>query len=397
MFIRLTELKDSKSDYFMALAELYMIMKRPKQATDTYLSAYQSFPDRIDALEQAVELLLRLKDLERAQENFGKLILIDPANTRYLNIFVDLVLLNKNEEEGIVVLEKVNDLYGKSEERLSHIASLYYQSGNPQKATEILNNIRQEFGMSSDVISQLTTIYLEASEYDSAYKYSNEFIEHFSDKPGGYVNRALVAVNLEKYDDAIKVLLPVSEKFFDNYSIQYILGSAYHSLNIEKKAEEYLLRALDIYPESRGVKHTLAIMYDSQQRWEASDSLYTALIVSDSSDAQALNNYAYSLAERGVSLEKALSMALQAIELEPENSAYLDTVGWIYFKKGNLRLSLKYIQESVEIENTNAVVLEHLGDVLTSDNRISEAADYYKKALDLDQNNERLKAKVIPE
>ncbi|MDP7071259.1 MAG: tetratricopeptide repeat protein, partial [Candidatus Marinimicrobia bacterium] len=138
-------------------------------------------------------------------------------------------------------------------------------------------------------------------------------------------------------------------------------------------------------------------MYDSQQRWEASDSLYTALIVSDSSDAQALNNYAYSLAERGVSLEKALSMALQAIELEPENSAYLDTVGWIYFKKGNLRLSLKYIQESVEIENTNAVVLEHLGDVLTSDNRISEAADYYKKALDLDQNNERLKAKVIPE
>jgi tetratricopeptide (TPR) repeat protein len=138
-------------------------------------------------------------------------------------------------------------------------------------------------------------------------------------------------------------------------------------------------------------------MYDSQQRWEASDSLYTALIVSDSSDAQALNNYAYSLAERGVSLEKALSMALKAIELEPNNSAYLDTVGWIYYKLGNVNLALKFIQESVEIENTNAVVLEHLGDVLTSDNRVSEAADYYKKALELDEDNERLKAKVIPE
>lgn len=397
MFVRLTELNDAKSDYFMALAELYMILKRPKEAMETYVTAYESFPDRIDALEQAAELSLRLKDLSVAQENFGKLILIDAANTRYLEIFVDLVILNRNEKEGIIVLEEVNRKYGTSEKRLSHIASLYYQSDNSEKAAETLNSIRNEFGMSSDVISLLTTIYLEASEYDSAYKYSNEFIEHFSDEPGGYINSALVAVNLGNHEEAIDVLLPVSEKFTENYSVQYILGTAYHSLSLEKKAEEYLRRALDIYPESRGVKHTLAIMYDAQQKWEASDSLYAALIATDSSDAQALNNYAYSLAERGVDLEKALSLALDAIALEPGNSAYLDTVGWIYYKKGNLKLALKYIQDSVDIENTNAVVLEHLGDVLTSDNRVSEAEDYYKKALELDENNERLKAKVIPE
>lgn len=397
MFIRLTQLEDARSDYSMGLAELYMIIKRPEDAMETFLTAYYSFPDRLDALEQAAQLSLRLKDLNKAQEIFGKLILVDAANSSYMNSYVDLVILNDREEDGIAILKEVNSKYGPSEERLSHIASLYYRSNNPDEAKQILNSIKMEYGLSSTVVSLLTSIYFEASEYDSASKYSNEFIKHFANEPGGYINRALVAVNLGNHDKAIEVLLPVSEKFVDNYSVQYILGSAYHSLALEKQAEHYLLISLKIYPESKGVKHILAILYDSQNRWEESDSLYNELVSSDSSDAQALNNYAYSLAERGFNLERALALAMDAIELEPENSAYLDTVGWIYFKLGKLKLALKYIQESVAIENTNAVVLEHLGDVLTSDDRLSEAVDFYKKAFELDQKNTRLKEKAFPE
>ncbi len=397
MFIRLTKLKEARSDYSMALAELYMIMKRPKDALETFLTAYHSFPERLDALEQAAQLALRLKDLNRAQDIFGKLILVDAGKVSYMNTFADLVILNNREKDGIAILNEVNSKYGPSEERLSHIASLYYRTNNSEEAKRVLNNIKQEYGLSSTVVSLLTSIYLEASEYDSAYKYSNEFIQHFGNEPGGYINRALVSVNLGNHDDAIEVLLPVSEKFIDNYSVQYILGTAYHSLALEKQAEQFLMRAMNIYPESKGVKHTLAILYDSQKRWVESDSLYTDLVSSDSSDAQALNNYAYSLAERGVNLERALALAMDAIELEPENSAYLDTVGWIYFKMGKLKLALKFIQESVQIENTNAVVLEHLGDVLTSGDRLSEAADIYKQAFELDQENMRLKGKAFPE
>jgi len=121
------------------------------------------------------------------------------------------------------------------------------------------------------------------------------------------------------------------------------------------------------------------------------------LISSDKTDVQALNNYAYSLVEREVQLDKALELSKKAIALEPGNSAYLDTIGWIYFKLGQLDFALKYIQESVEIENTNAVVLEHLGDILISDSRFSEAVNYYKKAYELDQKNERLKEKAFSE
>ena len=397
LFIKLIQLDETRSDYSLALAELYMIMKRPHDALNAYLSAYKKYPDRLDALEHAAQLALRLKDLEKAQDVFAKLLLVDGANQSYLNAFVDLVIINNREEDGIVILQDANSRFGSSEKRLTQMANLYYRMNKSEESKNILNQIKQEFGLTSDVVSLLTSIYLEASEYDSAFKYSNEFIENYGNEPGGYINRALVAVNQNNDDDAIEVLLPVAEKFNDNYSIQYLLGTSYHSLSLEKQAEHYLLRALNIYPESKGVQHTLAIMYDAQQRWIESDSLYEALISSDKTDVQALNNYAYSLVEREVQLDKALELSKKAIALEPGNSAYLDTIGWIYFKLGQLDFALKYIQESVEIENTNAVVLEHLGDILISDSRFSEAVNYYKKAYELDQKNERLKEKAFSE
>ena len=61
------------------------------------------------------------------------------------------------------------------------------------------------------------------------------------------------------------------------------------------------------------------------------DEIYIKLINTDDKDAQAYNNYAYSL-ERNVKLDQALEMAKKAIEIEPENPSYLDTIGWVYFK-----------------------------------------------------------------
>ena len=131
--------------------------------------------------------------------------------------------------------------------------------------------------------------------------------------------------------------------------------------------------------------------------WPKSDSLYVNLINSDSTDAQAYNNYAYSLVERDERLEFALQIAMQAITLAPKNAAYLDTYGWILFKLGKNDDALNYIQHSIELENTNGVVLEHLGDVLMRVNRKNDALEYYRKALEFDNNNDTLKYKAFPE
>jgi len=143
----------------------------------------------------------------------------------------------------------------------------------------------------------------------------------------------------------------------------------------------------------------LAIASDAMQYWSESDSLYEGLIASDTNDVQALNNYSYSLVERNTQLKKSLGMSKKAIEMEPDNAAYLDTIGWIYFKLNNAQKALYYIRRSIELEGENAVVLEHLGDVLIAADQTDEARTIYLRALDLDKNNDVLKQKagVIPD
>ena len=141
--------------------------------------------------------------------------------------------------------------------------------------------------------------------------------------------------------------------------------------------------------------HSLAILYDEKSQWENSDEIYIKLINTDDKDAQAYNNYAYSLVERNVKLDQALEMAKKAIEIEPENPSYLDTIGWVYFKLRDFKKAKKYISQSVELNDKNAIVLEHLGDVLMETNDTDEAVELYKKALFIDQDNSRLKKKVL--
>ncbi len=80
--------------------------------------------------------------------------------------------------------------------------------------------------------------------------------------------------------------------------------------------------------------------------------------------------------------------------MEPDNAAYLDTIGWIYFKLNNVQKALYYIRRSIELEDKNSVVLEHLGDVLIATEQPDEARTIYLRALDLDKDNDALKQKA---
>lgn len=119
-----------------------------------------------------------------------------------------------------------------------------------------------------------------------------------------------------------------------------------------------------IYPQSRNTKHNLALIYDSTGDWDESDKLYIDLISTDTTDAQAYNNYAYSLVERNRDIDFALELAQNAIKLEPRSAAYLDTIGWIYFKMDEYDEALKYIRESLSIDSSNTTIQGHLDTII---------------------------------
>jgi Tfp pilus assembly protein PilF len=133
------------------------------------------------------------------------------------------------------------------------------------------------------------------------------------------------------------------------------------------------------------------------KRWKECDSLYEEALRIDSTSASSaivLNNYGYSLAERGLQLERALRMATRAVELEPDNASYLDTLGWIYFKISRFDDAHRYIEKAVATGQASAVVTEHLGDVYYKLGNKDKATEYWQRALKLDQSNQALKEKI---
>ena len=136
------------------------------------------------------------------------------------------------------------------------------------------------------------------------------------------------------------------------------------------------------------------MIYDSEERWNECDSVYERALQIDSSNALVNNNYAYSLSERGIQLERALAMVKIAIAAEPENSSYLDTMGWIYYKMGIYDQAQSYIEKAIKIGGEKPVLLEHLGDVVYMSGQKNYAVELWEKAFNLDKSNLKLKEKI---
>ena len=385
---------EGDTKYLIALAKLVLSQNNINESISLFIKAYEKDKSRIDILEEAANLSLRSRQLEKATNLYKQLIDIDNNNSYYLSTYIDLIVMSGDYDNGIVALKSLIDIEGETTERLSQLGILYYNTNQAVKAKPIFNKLISMDHFDATTMHFLSNIYIEQGILDSALIIANKIIDHHPSDPRGYLDAALTELNNENPIGAIEILEPVNRTFNNEFSIQYLLGSSYQQLEEYDKATVVLRQSLKIYPESRGARHTLAIASDALNYWNESDSLYEGLIESDTNDVQALNNYSYSLVERNIQLNKALAMAKKAIELEPNNAAYLDTIGWIYYKMDNVEKALSFIRKSVELDNNNAVVLEHLGDVLFSNNQIEEAMLFYLKALDIDKNNEILQQKA---
>jgi tetratricopeptide (TPR) repeat protein len=87
-------------------------------------------------------------------------------------------------------------------------------------------------------------------------------------------------------------------------------------------------------------------------------------------------------ADRGVRLEESASLIEKAVALDPENGAYLDSLGWAEFRLNRIDRAEELLRKAVSRPGSNAVVFDHLGDVLQRRGKIDEAVASWRKALD---------------
>ncbi len=390
-------LDPDNTQHLLTLGDIALSRKQWDAAIEYYEQAYEKDPSLIGQIEKVAELALRTRQFNRAETLFKRLATLDQQNVQYLATLADLAVMNEDYQQAIEAVKKIINLEGPSVRRWVQLGAIYYQAQQPEEARNIFLKAYDPENLDANVLHYLVTLYLEEESYNKAQVFADSLTNHFPEDPRGFADQALIALSQHQPQKANEVLAPVSNRFQDEFMIQYLLGNSYYQTKSYSDAEPHLRQALALNPKSRNAQHTLAIILDSQGRWTESDSLYELLIATDSLDAQAYNNFAYSLATRSKDLPRALEMAKKAIKLEVDNAAYLDTIGWIYFKLGELDKALSYLRDSVTLVDTNAVVLEHLGDILMKMNQEEEALEIYRKAVEYDQSNELLQAKAYPQ
>ena len=396
-FTRLREIDENETRYIIALAELSKIKKDYLSAVNFYMDAYKVEPSRIELLESAGRYALQLKNKTKARNIFKDLSLQNPSQENYINIYSELAIQSKSYKEAISHLQKLLLDNGESSNLKANIGILHHASGDSVKGKNILRDLFDKKQLNAQYSLSLFEIYFDIKDNISAAKISDEIITSFPEDWRGYYSRSLVFMDEDEYKSAINILDPISETFSNIFSIQYILGLCYSRIKMSDEAINFYNRALIIRPNSINVLHSIAILYDEIGEWVKSDKIYDQLIKNNPNDAQAYNNYAYSLVERNKDLQRALSYAKKAVKLEPENPSYLDTIGWAYYKMNDIKKARAFIEQSIEIEGDNSVVLEHLGDILMKSNDSAKALVLYKKAYGLDKENPQLKKKAYPD
>ncbi|MDD5496300.1 MAG: tetratricopeptide repeat protein, partial [Candidatus Omnitrophica bacterium] len=110
--------------------------------------------------------------------------------------------------------------------------------------------------------------------------------------------------------------------------------------------------------------------------------------------ADAYNYLGYMFAEEGVNLDEAVSLIKKALEYDPANGAYLDSLGWAYFRKGMTDEALVEMEKSVKIEPDDATIRDHMGDVYFKKGLVDKARLEWQRSLDLDPDQENVKEKL---
>ena len=134
-----------------------------------------------------------------------------------------------------------------------------------------------------------------------------------------------------------------------------------------------------------------ADIYYRQKNYEKAFETFDEALKQDEQDLTILNNYAYYLAEQDLRLKEAEEMARKVIEKEKNNTTFLDTYGWVLYKRGKLREAEKIMQSIINSgEKPDAEWYEHLGYIMKKKRDCTNAVINWNIALKLDSTKLRL-------
>jgi predicted Zn-dependent protease len=417
----------------MPLLDIYQQSSDWQKAADVLAPLIAAEPANLEMQRQQGYFFLRAGDARRARDRFRAIVAGDAQDARSLFYLAESL----NDLEEYPEAERIFRQLLEADANDADLVASFGLSLSGQKkwdeATAAFNRLLAIEGLPENLAvlarTQLAYIDLERKHYGAAVETAKNVMV-FRDRPNAQaINIALQALRRdEKPAEALALLAPLAERFPNEPFIaarytealvragdvakartfaaaQTRIGTpnaiaAAEALVLageQTHAVELMRKASAAKPEDVDLQFQLGSLLERAEDREGAEKVFTALLEKNRDHAPSLNYLGYMWAESGVNLEKAEEMLSRAVGQEPENGAYVDSLGWVYYRLGNLELAEKYLSDATRLLPRDATVHEHLGDVLAKRGDMQRALQLYRTAVDLDPESkdiDQLRSKI---
>ncbi|HUS18885.1 MAG TPA: tetratricopeptide repeat protein [Terriglobales bacterium] len=417
---------------YSALGLTYEQQRQHKKAIEAYRKAIEVDKENLDALRGLAQNLLSDGQLQAALEQYKAIVEEDPQDAqahvrmadiqRRLGKFDD-ALESLKKAQGLVqdllevpynfalvyaaqgryeeaiqalqgLLEKTarpDNTYSQSEANnrsvfLERLGELYRETGKTQLAVE---TFRKTLTLGEDNAirgyQRLIDTYRDAKQWSQATQVAREASTKFPKDRGLKLLLAQQMADMGQADPGLEMAKSQLKGTKEDRDIHLALSQIYSRLRRWTEAEDAAKKAEQLSEtpdEKEYVAFVEGSIFERQKKWDAAEERFRKVLVGDPNNAMALNYLGYMLADRNVRLDEALGMIKKAVEIEPQNGAYLDSLGWAYYRLGKYDLAEESLRKAVAKSNNDATVHDHLGDVYFKTGKLKLAAAHWERALE---------------
>jgi tetratricopeptide (TPR) repeat protein len=389
-------LDPSELSHQRGLGQTLLAEEKYAEALAVYQKISDLMPDDSDVYLRMAQIYRELHQLDKAEDNLVKARQYAPGSLEVMYNEAMLYQAQGRFEDAIRVLsDAVTGIKAQSPvqpSRKRSLAILFQQLGQLYRDTqnyqaaiftyEELGHLGEEEDRRARMM--ILDTYRAAKDLARALQTSKEALAKYPADPAIRTSHALLLGENGQTEDAIKILraqLRGSEGDRETYlNIAQVneRGRRY------KEAEEAAHAAEVLSGQARDnemVWFLLGAIYERQKFFDKAEEQFKKVLAVNPKSAPVLNYYGYMLGDLGIRLDEAEALVQRALKEEPFNGAYLDSLGWIYFKQGKFAASETTLRKAVERESRDATIHFHLGDLYAKTGRSDLATAEWEKSL----------------
>ncbi|MDO8493862.1 MAG: tetratricopeptide repeat protein [Deltaproteobacteria bacterium] len=366
--------------YAKAVAILETYLKQKKESRDALL-----FLATIQASYQ--------KNEEGALKTYRRLLQLEPDNVRVRFSMAQIYLKLEKKREALREYIAIEEREPKDLSVSLQIAFLYQELEETKKAIAKFNQILQVHPHADRIHYYLALLYEQEKNFDEALvAFERVSIESPLYKDAR-IHQAAIYYELNFKEKAIELLKESIRQQPEVPPYYQYLSWVYEMRQENAAAISTLRKGIQKNPKDENLLFTLAVLYDRIGNREAGLETMRKVLAVNPNNASVLNYVGYSMAEEGKNLEEAEKMIRKALELKPKDPYFIDSLGWVYFQKGDMEKALEYIGKSLKELPEEPAIIEHMGDIYLKKKNKRKALQYFRQSLKI--GKEKLHEKEI--